>query len=518
MPASPSKNSSGLVLVFAVFIIAICGLVYELIAGTVASYLIGNSVTQFSLVIGIFMSAMGLGSFLSKFIKGPLLVFLIIVEMLAGILGGLLAPISFAAFVYTQSFTLVMLGGIFILGVLVGLEIPLVIRILKQFSKLRLTLAHVLSADYTGALAASLLFPFFLMPALGFMRAGLLMGMTNVAVAGVLVLRFRKEIKRFLKVLSGFVLGALFFLIVVFMLSDNYSSFMEEQMYQDNVIFSRDSQYQHLIITRWKEDLRFFLNGHLQFSSIDEYRYHEALVHPAMSFAERREQVLILGGGDGLALREVLKYDQLAHVDLVDLDPMVTQIFKDNPLLTKLNQHSLSSPKCQVYNQDAMTFLADSSKLYDVILIDLPDPSVPDLAKLYSRSFYRLCARHLAAGGVLVSQSTSPFRSREAFWCIAKTMESTQWGPQRQYSLNVLPYHTLVPSFGTWGFCLASREKLKPEGFTLGIKDCRYLTEKIFRASVEFPPDMGPLPVEINLLNSPRITDYYTRGYHKYLD
>ncbi len=511
-------RSAGLVLILFIFVLAICGLVYELIAGTLSSYLLGDSVTQFSLVIGLFLTAMGLGSYLSKFITRNLLARLIGMEIAVGLVGGMMALIGFATFSLSSYYVPVLLVMIGLIGTLVGLEVPLMVRILREISSLPITLANVLSADYVGALVASIVFPFLLLPQFGVVRAGLLMGVVNVVVAGVVLWRLAPFCGRASRRLKIGCALALTILILSFGLSGKLVALLENKLYEDEVIYACDTQYQHLVLTRWREDIRLFLDGHLQFSSIDEYRYHEALVHPAMISARRRNTVLILGGGDGLAAREVAKYPQVERIDIVDIDPVITNLFRNNVTLSKLNHGILSDSRVQIHNIDAMKFLKDTAGLYDVILIDLPDPSGVNIAKLYSRTFFSLVGRHLADGGRLACQSTSPFRSREAFWCIVHTMEAARWGAEGlRHRLAVHPYHTVVPTFGTWGFVVAGEDLLEAPQAPLTVPT-RYLTQEILSGLFVFPPDMTEVKTPVSRLDDPVVSHLYRRGYHQYLE
>ncbi len=508
--------SAGPVLVACVFVIAVCGLVYELIAGALSSYLLGDSVTQFSIVIGLFLTAMGAGSFLSRFVRRDLLGTLIAVETGVGLVGGSVALVGFAVFALTDYYVPAMLGLVGGVGVLVGLEIPLVVRILKDTGSLRITLANVLTADYVGALAASVLFPFLLLPFLGIARAGLVMGLANVAVGGLLLWRLRAGVRR-PRALLALVVSALGLLIAGLVAAGDLVSTLENRLYQDEIIYAEDTPHQRLVLTRWRDDVRLYLDGHLQFSSVDEYRYHEALVHPAMSLADRRDAVLILGGGDGLACREVCKYAEVDRVDLVDIDPAVTRLFRTNPLLTSLNAGALSDPRLRIHNEDAMRFLEETTDRWDVVLMDLPDPSRPALGKLYSRAFFNLVGRHVASGGTLGCQCTSPFRSRKAFWCIVRTIESARCGPEPGRTFQVLPYHTVVPTFGTWGFAVASAAAPEVEAIRLSVPT-RYLTEDLLPGLFAFPADMAREEVPVSRLDDPVVWRLYEWDYHRYLE
>jgi spermidine synthase len=203
------------------------------------------------------------------------------------------------------------------------------------------------------------------------------------------------------------------------------------------------------VITRWKDDLRLYINGNLQFSSRDEHRYHEALVHPVPQALPWARRVLVLGGGDGLALREILKYRNIEHVTLVDLDPAMTTLFSRSEPLRALNHGSLTDQRVTVVNADAAQWLEQNQDNFDAIIVDLPDPSNFGLGKLYSVPMYRLMSRHLAEKGYAVVQSTSPYYAPRSFWDIDATL--------REAGLHTWPYHTYVPSFGEWGFILAGK-------------------------------------------------------------
>jgi predicted membrane-bound spermidine synthase len=200
------------------------------------------------------------------------------------------------------------------------------------------------------------------------------------------------------------------------------------------------------------KDVRMYLDKQLQFSSLDERIYHEALVHPAMTLIPKRQRVLILGGGDGFAVREVLKYKDVGHVDLVDLDPLVLKVAKSVKQVVSLNNHSLNDKRVSVYQQDARVFLSKRRDLYDAIIVDFPDPADKVVSRLYTAEFFRRMFRHLTPNGILVCQSHSPESAPSVYWSIQKTLKSI--------GLNTLSYHVNVPSFGDWGFHLAANKPL----------------------------------------------------------
>src|SRR5437773_11019599 len=297
-------------------------------------------------------------------------------------------------------------------GILVGLEIPLLLRILKDKLQFKDLVSQVLTFDYLGALAVSLLFPLFLAPKLGLVRTCFLFGILNVLVAGWTTVLFRDQVAR-LSSLRAQCAAVLVLLLAGFAYGERMTTLAEENLYTDDIIFAKSSPYQRIVLTRWKDDIRLFLNSHLQFSSKDEYRYHEALVHPAMQSLESPERVLILGGGDGLALREVLKYESVQSVTLVDLDPAMTSLFSSNELLRYLNADSLRSPKLRIVNADAFVWLGVNNDAFDFAVVDFPDPTSYALGKLYTTALYKLLARHLNETGVAAIQATSPMYARQ---------------------------------------------------------------------------------------------------------
>ncbi|MGB6043540.1 MAG: polyamine aminopropyltransferase [Pirellulales bacterium] len=511
-------SSAGLLLLFAVFVLALCGLVYELIAGALSSYLLGDSVTQFSLVIGIFLFAMGIGSFLSRFLHSQLLAWFVGVEILIGLIGGTTALLSFASFAYTDIYLPTLFSMLTGVGLLVGLEIPLVLRILRDVDSLRVTAANVLSVDYLGCLGASVAFPFLLVPHLGLVRAGAVMGLANVAVAAMLCWKFAPDLGRWrrrLSLMTGCT-GAVLVAVTVF--AGQAVSYLENRLYQDEVILARNTPLQRVVITRWRNDIRLYLNGLLQFSSLDEYRYHEALVHPPTSLVRSPRRILILGGGDGLAAREVLKYSEVQQVDLVDIDPNVTDLFRDNSLLARLNDYSLRDPRVTIHNTDALKFLERTNRRYDVVIVDLPDPSDDSLAKLYSLPFYRLVRRSLAPGGIMVCQSTSPFRSREAFWCIHHTIEAAgDHAASGEPAWKARAYQTLVPTFGLWGFVMAGHSPIDPQTIKLRVPT-KYLTDESIAGMFVFAGDTSEVETPISGLMDPVVNRLYRSNYRRLFD
>ena len=492
----------GILLFITVLLIAACGLIYELIAGTLASYLLGDSVLQFSTIIGCYLFAMGIGSALSRYIDRGLAYRFIWIELLLGVIGGFSSALLFLAFAYTQGFQLLMYALVVVIGILVGLEIPLLMRIIRDRYHFRDVVAHVLTFDYMGALGASLLFPILLVPYLGLVRSAMLFGIINVVVALWSTFLFSKQLAsvRTLRILCFVAICGLGLGLAE---AKRITTVAEDNIYADEIIFARDTRYQHIVLTRFKDDIRLFLNSHLQFSSRDEYRYHEALIHPGLSAIPVPRRVLVLGGGDGLAVREILKYPQIESITLVDLDPEMTRLFSTLPMLTALNHKSFSSQKVHIINADAFPWVDSNTDSFDFIVIDLPDPTNYSLGKLYTTAFYKAVARHLSAQGLMVVQSTSPMFARDSYWCIATTLQ--------QAGLKTYPYHVYVPSFGEWGYVIASaREYQRPTSLPAGL---RFVNLEGLPALFQFPPDMAPLPMPPNRLNDQVLVRAYDQDW-----
>jgi spermidine synthase len=483
-----------------VLIVATCGLIYELLAGTLASYVLGDSVTQFSLIIGIYLFAMGVGSWLSRFIEKGLARRFVDVELAVAILGGFSAPLLFLSFARVSYFYAVLYFIVFAIGVFVGLEIPLLLRILKDQVEFKDLISRVLAFDYIGALLASILFPILFVPKLGLVRTSLIFGMLNASVALWGTWLLRASIKGGITGLRVRAAIVLVLLVIAFVKANRLTSLAEDEMFADEIVYAKDTPYQRIVITRGRAGFQLFLNGNLQFSSTDEYRYHEALVHPAMLLSNNPRRVLVLGGGDGLALREILKYPSVEHITLVDLDPDMTHLSSRFPLLAELNQHSFENPRVQVINQDALIWLEHTTdQPYDGAIVDFPDPNSFALGKLYTTRFYRLLRNRLTPTAGVSVQSTSPMFARNSYWCIVRTLEAA--------GFVVKPYYTAVPSFGLWGFALARSSPFEiPRHPMPGLK---FLDDQTLAAMFTLSKDIEPVPVEINRLDNQALVRYY---------
>jgi spermidine synthase len=498
------------VLKLAIFATGLAGIVAEYAMCTLASYLLGNAVLQWSMVISLMLFAMGLGSRFTRRLEQNLTETLVVVELLLTVCTAVAVPISYLLSVWINPLEFVIYGFAMAIGFLIGLEIPLVARLNEQFEALKENISGVMEYDYFGALLGGLLFAWVGLPLIGLAHTPLILATVNFLVALLLFYTFgdRLSFRPWLKT-AALVTGTL--LVVAYGTVTPIVQYGEQRKYKDTVVYSESSPYQNIALTRWKDDYWLYLNGSEQFSTFDEHLYHEPLVHPAMLLHGAVKNVLILGGGDGLAARELLKYDALSSIVVVDLDPAVTRLAKEHPVLLKANQGSFHHPKVTLIHQDAFQYLSDAPVvLVDLIIVDLPDPKSVDLARLYSLSFYRMAYQRLTPGGILVTQATSPFFSRLAFLCIAATVEAAGFA--------VVPLHNQIPTMGEWGWVLGQKEPvihdMRAELLAQDYEGVptKFLTQEANALLFHFGKSEGETAVEINSLNHLILHRYYHSG------
>ena len=527
-PAAPAVNGTKIsapAILVSVFVIGTCGLLYELLAGTLASYVLGDSVTQFSTIIGVYLFAMGVGAWLSGFIDRDLVGRFIEIEVAVALVGGFSATILFIAFARVEWFSIILYGLVLIIGILVGLEIPLLMRILKDQFDLKDLVARVLTVDYLGALVASLAFPFFVVPRLGLVRGAFAVGVLNALVAVWCTYLLQDAFRRRGRLL--FLRAEAYFGVVIlaagFVGADRLTSLAEDAIYADPIVYAKTTPYQRIVVTRGKTGFQLFINGALQLTSADEHRYHEALVHPVVSSVvhsgdERRLRALVLGGGDGLAVRELLRYPQVASVTLVELDPAMTDLARNLDLFVDQNERALHDPRVEVINADAMVWLRGMAERgrastrpppsrYDVIIADFPDPHAFSLGKLYTRRFYRWMHAVLTDDGAAVVQATSPLYARRSFWTVASTLEAAGFATRA--------YHASVPSFGEWGYILARKAPFEAPA-RLTLDGLRYLTPALMPTLFVFGRDTDRVPTGVNLLNNQVLVQTYEREWDRW--
>ncbi len=506
---NPVRKEAG-ILIMSVFIAGLCSIVYELLISTTTSYFLGDSIKQFSITIGLYMAAMGIGAYISRGFKGALLPPFVVVEIVLGFLGGISIPILYLVYAAAaDSYYAVMVLLVLGIGVLIGLEVPLLTRIMERYYTLKVNISNVLSLDYFGALVATLLFPVVIMPFVGIFRSSLVFGLVNMTIGYMVLWGFRKAFSPGLyrtfvaaAVVAGIILAALF------VASPSLTGLWSKSLYTDQIIYEKQTQYQRLVLTRDRDDVRLFINGNLQFSTMDEYRYHESLVHtPFRGMGERLRNVLVLGGGDGLVARELLKYESIDSVVIVDLDPRMTEIARTNNWMKKVNEGSLLDPRVVVINTDAFNFVKNGGGKFDAVIADLPDPSTVSLARLYSFEFYQLVHSRLTQGGVFVTQATSPFFASRAFWSVVATLESSAF-------THVMPYHAYVPSFGDWGFVAASDTEFADASTRIDVPT-RYLSSQVVACSFNFAPDQQQYRhrAPVSTMDNPEVLHSYLKGW-----
>ncbi|MBP3040109.1 polyamine aminopropyltransferase [Bacillaceae bacterium Marseille-Q3522] len=500
-------------------IVSICGIIFEVLFGAAGSYILGDGVKQYTLTISLFLTGMGIGASLSERVTKNLLLSFIWIEFSIGLIGGFSTFLFFGvtAFFPDGTDALFLYSITLLIGTLTGLELPILIRKANEIGvNLSRSTARVLFSDYAGGLIGGLLFVFLLRPAFGMVKSAFIVALINVGIALWMLLYFKKEIVRFRLQLTA---GILIFITLVAgaFFGDEVAFSFEQRFYRDPIIYHQQSAYQEIILTKEQGDIRLFLDGQLQFSSSDEYRYHETLVHPAIASVADPRHVLVLGGGDGLALRELWKYDNIKKVDLVDLDPAVVELAKTDYNLVHLNHDSFSDPRVTVHHEDAFKFMETSADWYDVILVDLPDPNNESLSKLYTLEFYQLLRNHLRPGGTIMIQSTSPTFATKVYWTIDYTLKEAGL-----YTANL---HVDVPSFGDWGFVMAKREEIRNLDNLALTEKTSFLTKEVLKSLTTFGKDIDSqitdrngkqFPLEANTLMNPIIIPMYEEAWSFY--
>ena len=502
---SPPPSPAQVRLLLATAAVSSCvGLVLELLLATQASYLEGNSALATGVVVGTFLASMGLGAWLSQYLAleaapGPALLRSFVLVELALVPLCLAGPLLlFALFAADGPFWLGLVLLTLAVGVLGGMELPLLTRLLETGQGLRTALAKAMALDYLGALVGSLLFPLVLLPWLGLVPTSALLALVPLVCAAALGWNFPGLRRWRTPLLLALPITALAALAVV-----PLGQRIEDSLYEDPVVGRQQSRFQRIVLTRRRDDLRLYLDGQLQFSSLDEYRYHEALVHPPMAFHPRPRRVLLLGAGDGLAVRELLRWPSLQRIDLIELDPALLQLARSHPFLRRLNQSSLDDPRVHVQVGDAFAWIrTHKAAPYDVVIADFPDPDSPALARLYSLTFYGLLRNRLAADGLIVTQASSPFFSPKVMASIRASFAAVGLANQ-SYSVD-------VPSFGPWGFVLAHRSGQRLQAAPLPFQG-RWIDPVQLARLFDLPRDLLPhqggavLP---NRLSRPVILDY----------
>ena len=510
-----NSRSKSIALKASLFATGCAGIVAEFVLSTLATYLIGNAIFQWTIVMSLMLFAMGIGSRMSRMFHHQLLDTFILIEFSLSILCAVVAELSYGLAAFTSYIALIIYCQAFIIGCLIGLEIPLVTRLNQEYEGLRINISGVMEKDYFGSLLGGLIFAFVALPYLGLTYTPILLGSINFAVASYLLWRFFSLIKQKKMLIFCFVFS-LIFLMMLGIFAQPIIQYGEQRKYRDKVVYSQQTKYQKIVVTRWKAFFWLYINGQEQFSTFDEEKYHEPLVHPAMKLSHDPVDVLVLGGGDGLAVREILKHSVVASVTLVDMDPAMTGLAKTHPVLLGINKGAMNDPKVRIVNQDAATFMKNDANLYGVIIIDLPDPDSIDLMHVYSEKFYQMTRRHLIRGGVMVTQAASPYFAGKAFLCIYKTI--------RAAGFSVLPYHNQIPTMGEWGWVLGVKQEDLTEarlkeiasGLSFHRINTRFINQDAMISMIHFGKgvfDGEDLDkIEINTELNPVLYGYYQQG------
>jgi len=575
LPGSPeltrSSNiqppTSRFLLALVMFLLGACGLAYEYTLSKIAADLLGNSVQQWATMIATMLFAMGVGAeWQSKIRTENIAENLIGSQVLLAMVGGFAPMLMVYSFAMMGEYYVLMQYGLaLVVGTMIGFEIPLIMRINEaKDPEMKMNLARILKMDYIGALVGALVWTFVFVRYLSLSHVSFVLGLVSLVSASLIFFLYHQQI-RHPKRRVGEMLVVSVMLVAGMVWSRPLMLHAEQYLYRDTIVFTTTTPYQHIVLTEnSKKKISCYINGHLQFKEEDEFIYHENLVHPAMMLHPGAKRVLVLGGGDGLAVREVLKYPSVKQITLVDIDPQMTELARHQPEFLRMNHGSLNDPRVRqkfaenvggdgevyplltpnqrqrkfrkdkqlvaqvtVVHLDASSYLRHAEGIYDVVILDFPDPSSPDLAKLYSKPFYMSLRHHLTPESVIVQQSGSPFHAKEAYLCIGRTLKSA--------GFEVLPYHDNVPSFGEWGWWLGRMlsvetkpsvevspmhfyNDLQNQILTMNednmIVEMKYLTLMLMKGSLDF--GRGMLDSEYHdttTLTENRVYHYYLQGW-----
>ncbi len=497
-----------LMMLFFVMIIAICGILYELLIGTLSSYLIGNSVQQFSFVIGFFLTGMGIWAYFSRFLEDNALKNFFKIELFLSILGATSVILLKFAYIYFTgyqfTFQIVYFLMTLTIGSLVWMEIPLVATIYKNLNlKSKSIISDIFTFDYIGGLIASLLFPIVLLPLLGLYNISIFIGSINlfVAIAYLLYLKKQKIVIFPFKKYFFAIFCVILYFVILFFSNTKLENIYLQYYYKEPILQTTESPYQQIVLTKRWEDFRMYLNGNLQFMSLDEGIYHKSLIDWPYNFLKNKEKisVLILGWWDWLAVRNLLQYSNIEKIILVDLDPKVVELAKTEQNLVKLNQNALNNEKVTILTEDAFQYILQTKEKFDLIIADFPDPKDTYTAKLYSKEFYIWVYWTLNSGGIFVTQSSNAFFSNKVLFSVEKTLKNV--------FENAYAYHKYLPSFGDWGFVIARKwENINPT-ILCPEESCTFFDEN-YRENTE--------NISENTLANPKIIEYYGEGYEKF--
>ena len=502
------------ILKLALFATGLSGIVAEYILGTLATYLLGNSVIQWTMIISVMMFSMGLGSRFTRHIGGDLLVKFIIIEFALSLFVSYTSIISYTTAAFTDYAGFVIYAMSIIIGIFIGMEIPIVIRLNDEFESLQINVSSVIEKDYYGSLLGGIFFAFVGLPYLGLTYTPFVLGMVNLIIAIMLMLFLKDALgNKVRKLLNVSALVMVSVILTGAFFSKPIILFGEQQKYKDVIVYQEQSKYQKIVITQWKDNYWLYLNGNHQLSSLDEVMYHEPIVHPIMQLARHPQNILVMGGGDGCAVREILKYPSVKDITLVDLDPAMTNLGKNNEILVNMNDSSFHDSKLTIINQDGYKYMDTVGDYYDVIIIDLPDPRTVELGRLYSYEFYKLCYKHLRPNGLIITQAGSPYFATKAYKCIDKTIAKA--------GFSTLAMHNQILTLGEWGWIIGAKNTSK-QNLLANAKSINFdgvSTEWINNESMQLMTSFGKViypgrrdSVKVNKIHDPVLYKYYLDG------
>ncbi|WP_440874433.1 polyamine aminopropyltransferase [Thalassotalea sp. PLHSN55] len=558
-PSSPtSKFWDDVLLILTMAVLAGCGLIYEYLLSHYAGRVLGVMESTIYAMIGLMIVAMGLGAFAARKIKCAFngFVWLELIIALLGtsailIIGALIAVTQLLPQLVADTFAIppdaLPRGGLFkqlsflafnspyffglLLGFFIGMEIPLIAQIREHIHQKHLqhNLGTIYGADYIGAGIGAAIWVIFLL-AIDISKASALTAALNLIAGTVFISRYWHKL-RWLKTLIGLHILLAVLIVLTFNYGNAWLNQMSNLLYIDKVVYSDKTRYQQLTFTERSMGLNsdntinFYLNGRLQFSSSDEHIYHSYLVYPVLLGSARHDNILIIGGGDGLALRDVLAWSP-KKVTLIDLDKELLDIFKTPGQylpsalansIRDLNQQSLQDPRVNIVAADAFIAIDEllkSQQSYDAIIVDLPDPSHPDLNKLYSVNFYARLKQLLSGDGLMAIQSTSPYHAKDSFIAIGNTAEAAGFNHVQQY-------HDNVPSFGEWGWTIASKEGRSPFERISAYQELpvahHWLTKNLLKNAFYFPNNFyqDKAEIGINYLGSHKLYQLHQKAWQE---
>jgi spermidine synthase len=501
----------GLWLKIAIFATGISGLTSEFILSTLASYFIGDTIVQWTVVLSIMLFSMGIGSQVSRVVTKRLLLTFLAVEFSLSLLISFSPLIVYSLAAKSEFIHILIYGLALLVGFCIGFEIPLATRLNEAHEALDKNISNIMSWDYIGSLVGGLSFAFFGLPYLGITNTAFLFGLLNFVVAVILFWKYKDNTLEYKKWIITSIVSISILLSLGFLFSEEIILFGEQARYKDKIVYQEQSKYQKIVITQWNEHYWLFINGNQQLSTFDEFLYHEPMVHPVMALTPEHKDVLVIGGGDGFNVKELLKYEDVENITVVDLDPAMTNLGLKFGGLLQYNDSALHNPKVKIYNKDGFNFLEKSELFYDLIIVDLPDAKNLEINKLYTQEFYQMANRLLRPNGHIITQAGSPYYATRSFYCIDKTMKSA--------GFETLQMHNQVLTLGEWGWIVGSKHyskeqmiKVMKRGAYEGLNNKWLNNESISLITSFGLPLFDTSRVEINTINSPVLYRYYLDG------